>query len=206
MKATEIYDVLYRKMAQQPWLEEWQESVWEIVYGGILVQNTSWANVAPSLMNLKRNFNFNPQAILALSENELQDQIRPSGFYTRKSQTIQNVLRWASSYHFSLATIRQLPAPQLRSKLLGLTGIGPETADYLMMYAFDHAGFITDKYSRRIFEWGGDPLPTNYDRAKLKVESELTLSDAEWRNFHAMIVNAGKIIKTQAEFEQEFLN
>lgn len=206
MQISAIYDVMYQKMGEQPWLEEWQESPWEVIYGGILVQNTSWVNVAPSLMNLKKNFNFDPQQILELSTEALQKQIRPSGFYTRKAQTIQNVLMWAQQYQFSIEKIQKLTSTQLRSELLALVGIGPETADYLMMYAFGHAGFIADKYSQRIFEWFGHPLPIKYEQAKNEVEEVLDLTDAEWQNFHAMIVNSGKEIKSKEDFVNEYIN
>ena len=83
-----IYQTMYARMGKQPWLEEWQETPWEVVYGGILVQNTSWRNVVPSLNNLKLNFNFNPKLILELSDEELQQNVRPSGFYTRKAAAI----------------------------------------------------------------------------------------------------------------------
>lgn len=206
MEIPTIYKMMYQKMGKQPWLEEWQESPWEVVYGGILVQNTSWVNVAPSLMNLKNNFNFDPHRILRLSNEALQIQIRPSGFYTRKSQTIQNVLTWAQKYQFSIEKIGALPTLRLRKELLALVGIGPETAYYLMMYAFDHAGFIADKYSQRIFEWMGHPLPSKYEQAKKEVEAAINLTDEEWKNFHAMIVNSGKEIKTKEEFVNEYIN
>ncbi|MDV2910444.1 DNA-3-methyladenine glycosylase [Pediococcus acidilactici] len=187
-----IYQTMYARMGKQPWLEEWQETPWEVVYGGILVQNTSWRNVVPSLNNLKLNFNFNPKLILELSDEELQQNVRPSGFYTRKAATIKNILQWAKGYDFSVSRIQNLTSSQLRAELLALHGIGPETADYVMMYAFEHAGFIADKYSRRLFERMGCPLPKGYEAAKKMVEAELDLSPEQWKNFHAMIVNDGK--------------
>lgn len=206
MQVSGIYQTMFCQLGQQPWLEDWQDSPWEVVYGGILVQNTSWANVAPSLQNLKRNFNFDPISILSIENDDLIQNIRPSGFYTRKSQTIKRVLEWASQYDFSIKEIHDLGSHRLRKELLSLVGIGPETADYIMMYAFERPGFICDRYSRRIFDWFGYQLPNGYDQAKQKVEQELQLNAKEWQNFHAMIVNSGKRIKTKEEFVNEFIN
>lgn len=206
MKIFDIYQTMFQQMGQQPWLEEWQECPWEVVYGGILVQNTSWSNVAPSLTNLKEHFQFDPEQILQISTDELIQNIRPSGFYTRKAQTIKNTLEWAQQYQFSIETIQNIERSKLRNELLALVGIGPETADYIMMYAFEQSGFIADKYSRRIFDWFGYQMPKGYAAAKREVEQNIELSDTEWKNFHAMIVNSGKKIKTKEEFVNEFIN
>ncbi|ANZ69490.1 endonuclease III domain-containing protein [Pediococcus claussenii] len=204
MKVGEAFNLMETKMGPQPWLEDWRESPWEIVFGGVLVQNTTWRNVEPSLNNLKERTGFDPNKLLQLTTIELQNLVRPSGFYTRKAQTLRNVSEWAAGHHFSVAEIKSSNQAKIRSELLNLSGIGPETADYVLMYAFDMPGFIADKYSRRIFEWMGIAVGTKYDDIKTSVESSVYLSENEWKEFHALIVNAGKQWKEVQDF-QEFM-
>ncbi|WP_412989219.1 endonuclease III domain-containing protein [Pediococcus siamensis] len=204
----DLYEIMNAQMGHQVWLQEgtdWAESPWEIIYGAILVQNTNWQNVAPSLVNLKTRTNFDPERVAHLDLAELTDLIRTSGFYTRKTQTIYNICHWLASYQFNLAKIKAYPQSKLRAELLALKGIGNETADYILMYVFDKPNFMVDAYSRRLFGWLGCQLPAKYRDAQHLIEAQVTFDLSGWQNFHALIVNYGKVVKTQMAFTQSFL-
>ncbi|WP_367371266.1 endonuclease III domain-containing protein [Pediococcus parvulus] len=213
MKATkitlnELYNIMETNMGPQVWLQDgtdWAESPWEVIYGSILVQNTNWKNVAPSLLKLKTATNFDPEKIEHLSLEELTDLIRTSGFYTRKTQTIFNICHWLENYQFDLAKIKTYPQVDLRHELLSLKGIGNETADYILMYVLDKPNFMVDAYSRRLFGWLGCKLPSQYQQAQALIEVQVTFNLEKWQNFHALIVNYGKTVKTKIAFEESFL-
>ncbi|WP_317766489.1 endonuclease III domain-containing protein [Pediococcus ethanolidurans] len=204
----DLYNIMETHMGHQTWLQDgtdWAESPWEVIYGAILVQNTNWQNVAPSLLKLKSRTNFDPQQVAQLDLKELTDLIRTSGFYTRKTQTIYNICHWLEKYHFDLAKIKTYSQPKLRHELINLKGIGNETADYILMYVLDKPNFMVDAYSRRLFGWLGCQLPSKYTQAQDLIESQVTFNLEKWQNFHALIVNYGKTVKNKAAFEKSFL-
>ncbi|AVK61284.1 endonuclease III [Lactobacillus sp. CBA3605] len=208
MQVVDLYQILTTNLGPRHWLEPGvppAETPWEILWGGVLVQNTNWRNVDYALANLKQATQFRPQAILALSAPELTTLVKPAGFYTRKVPTLQALATWSSQYSFDLAAMRALPAARLRSELLALKGIGNETADYFSMYVFDQPTIIVDTYLRRLFTWLGQPLPAQYGRAQALIEANWTYDFAQAREWHAQIVDFGKQVKTPADFQQSFL-
>ncbi|KRN66248.1 endonuclease III-like protein [Pediococcus cellicola] len=204
----ELYTIMNANMGPQTWLQpgtDWAESPWEVIYGAILVQNTNWQNVAPSLLKLKAKTNFDPQKVEHLSLAELTELIRTSGFYTRKTQTIFNVCHWLEKYQFDLAQLKQRSQTALRQELISLKGIGNETADYILMYVLDKPNFMVDAYSRRLFSWLGCQLPSDYLQAQALIEKQVSFDLKKWQDFHALIVNYGKTVKGKKAFTQSFL-
>ena len=197
-------------MGQQPWLRPgtpWAENAWEIIWGSILVQNTNWKNVEPSLNNLKdaTDGTFHPEKLLELSQESVIDLIRPSGFYQRKSQTLLAMARGLSTHHNDLDQLRSLDKGTLRKELLAIKGIGFETADYIMMYVLDQPAFMVDKYARRLFEMLGAQMPVKYSDFQRLVEQHVDLDLDGFREFHALIVEFGKVVKNPVDFADSFL-
>lgn len=208
MTIDDLYQALLTDLGPRHWLEPGvapAETPWEILWGGVLVQNTNWRNVDYALANLKVATQFDPQQLLALSTTELTALVKPAGFYTRKVPTLQGLAAWAKQYDFNLTTMRQLPAVQLRRELKALKGIGDETADYFSMYVFDNPTIIVDTYLRRLFAWLGQALPSSYLKAQALIDGAWTYDFAHAREFHALIVDYGKQVKTTAAFEASAL-
>ncbi|MFC6200464.1 endonuclease III domain-containing protein [Lactiplantibacillus nangangensis] len=208
MTIDELYHLMLTTMGPQHWLESGvapAETPWEILWGGVLVQNTNWRNVDYALENLKQATQFEPQRLLELSSAELTTLVKPAGFYTRKVPTLQGLANWSSQYDFDLARIRALPAPQIRRELKALKGIGDETADYFTMYVFNKPTIIVDTYLRRLFGWLGLALPSSYVKAQALIAANWDYDFPMAREFHALIVEFGKQVKAVPAFQQSFL-
>jgi len=208
MTIDELYHVMLTAMGPQHWLAPGvapAETPWEILWGGVLVQNTNWRNVDYALANLKQATQFEPQQLLALPTAELTSMVKPAGFYTRKVPTLQALAAWSGQYDFDLTKIRALPAVQIRRELKALKGIGDETADYFTMYVFNQPTIIVDTYLRRLFTWLGLQLPASYVKAQMLIAANWTYDFPMAREFHALIVEFGKQVKSAPDFQQSFL-
>jgi len=208
MTIDELYHLMLTTMGPQYWLEPGiapAETPWEILWGGVLVQNTNWRNVDYALENLKQATQFEPQRLLELSSAELTTLVKPAGFYTRKVPTLQGLAQWSGHYEFDLARIRALPATQIRRELKALKGIGDETADYFTMYVFNKPTIIVDTYLRRLFSWLGLTLPSSYVKAQAMIAANWDCDFTMAREFHALIVEFGKQVKSAPAFQQSFL-
>lgn len=203
-----LYQQMLTAMGPRNWLEAGvapAETPWEILWGGILVQNTNWRNVDYALANLKTATAFEPERLLALSDADLTTLVRPAGFYTRKVPTLKALAGWCEQYNFDLTVMRALPAERLRHELKLLRGIGDETADYFSMYVFHQPTIIIDTYLRRLFGWLNQPLPSNYLQAQQLVMRAWHYDLMTAWEWHALVVDFGKQVKTTADFEQSFL-
>ena len=196
---TDLYHELATLLGPSGWWPA--DSKFEILVGAILVQNTNWRNVDKSLDNLRAKTQFDPQAIANLSQVELQELIRPSGFYRNKSRAINGLFSWLSHANFDLAIVATTEPSRLRQQLLALPGIGEETADAMRLYVFDQPTFIADNYCRRLFSWLGQDFSTY---TKLKAHTHEVegwgLHDAQ--EFHGLIDNFGKTVKSAEDFAQ----
>jgi endonuclease-3 related protein len=188
---TEIYDKLYSHFGPQHW---WPgDTPFEIAVGAILTQNTNWGNVEKAITNLKEVKKLNSRALRNISPTELASLIRPAGYFNIKADRLKHFIVFLSdNYNGSMKKMREEPEP-LREKLLGVKGIGPETADSIMLYALEKPVFVIDAYTKRIF-------------SRHKLVSENTayhdLQDIFYRNlpqdvkmfneYHALIVMLGK--------------
>ena len=158
----ELYEELARHMDHAPW---WNTTnPWEIMIGAILVQNTNWKNVAYSLANIHETIGFTPEKIVETEQSVLEEQIRPSGFYKNKSRTIKKLFDWLADNDFDLTFLQQKSTEELRKTLLSIKGIGPETADVLLVFVFDKVVFIADTYAQRIFQKLGIKETLNYKK------------------------------------------
>ncbi len=184
-----IYDRLYKQYGPQGWWPA--ESKFEMMIGAILVQNTNWTNVEKALANLK--LHLEPKALGKLSNDTLAKLIIPSGYYNIKARRIKSFLEWFQTYNYDIDKIKKIDRNRLRQELLNINGIGPETADVMLLYAFDKAIFVVDAYARRIFNRLGYDMPKSYDGFRQKVELELPCDLKLYNEFHALIVEHAKV-------------
>ncbi len=161
-----------------------------MMMGSILVQNTSWRNADKALDNLKPFLK--PEAIDYLSIDELAHLIRPSGFFNIKAKRIKSYMKWFKTYNYDIDLIKKIDRHQLRKELISIQGIGPETADVILIYAFDIPIFVVDAYARRIFYRLGYDMPESYDEFRKQIEKDLPMDLMLYNEFHALLVEHAK--------------
>lgn len=146
-----------------------------MIVGAILTQNTAWSNVEKALGNLRRAKVLSIARLRNLPINELEELIRSAGYFRQKAARLHAFVAWLDlHYGGSLQRMFRVPTAQLRAELLGLNGIGPETADSILLYAGQHEIFVVDAYTRRVFERHRVTKPgAKYDEIRALVESAL---------------------------------
>jgi endonuclease-3 related protein len=188
-----VYDILYKRYGPQGW---WPgDTQFEVIVGAILTQNTAWSNVEKAIANLRRSGALRtPKAMAAKSMGDLAKLIRPAGYYNVKSLRLLNFLGFLERE--CGMSIRRLSADgtaSLRKRLLSVNGIGPETCDSILLYAFGRPVFVVDAYTRRIFSRHGlFGEGASYEHMQ-KVFTDALRRDARLFNeYHALIVRVGK--------------
>ncbi|MCC6387616.1 MAG: endonuclease [Dehalococcoidia bacterium] len=165
----------------------------EVIVGAILVQNTAWANVERALDRLRAANALTPEAMDALPGAALEELVRPSGQYRQKAKKLRAMLALAAR-HGGLAALLALPAPLLRAELLATWGIGPETADAIIVYAAREPAFVIDAYTMRLFSRLDVGPVTSRDYATWQTffTAHLPEDRDTWARYHALIVMHGK--------------
>ena len=184
----QIYEKLYNYYGPQNWWPA--ETPFEMMIGSILVQNTNWRNVEKALERLRPHLE--PEKIDKLPMEELAQLIRSSGFYTVKAKRIKAFISWFKQYDYDIAEIKTMTKEKLRQELLQIHGIGRETADVMLVYAFDKPIFVVDAYARRIFYRLGYDMPSSYDGFRELVEMELPSDVTLYNEYHALLVEHAK--------------
>jgi endonuclease-3 related protein len=166
----------------------------EIIVGAILTQNTSWTNVERAIANLRRENLLTPSAIENASFGKLACLIRSSGYFRQKAKKLKSFVHFLrAEYRGSLTRMFRAPTTALRQQLLAVHGIGPETADSILLYAGGHPVFVVDAYTRRIFERHEVITPKpSYEQIRELFERSLPADVALYNEFHALIVHTGK--------------
>jgi endonuclease-3 related protein len=188
----QAYERLLEAYGPQSW---WPgQSPFEIVVGAVLTQNTAWKNVEQAIENLRDNGLLEPQALFALALDELAEVIRPSGYYRVKARRLMNLVRVIVERHDgSLDAMLAQPQDQLREELLCINGVGPETADSILLYAAERPSFVVDAYTARVLKRHGWIEPeADYYAIKEHFEQALPSDAALYNEYHALIVRVGK--------------
>jgi endonuclease III related protein len=188
----EYYEALFTAHGPQHW---WPgRMAFEIIVGAILTQNTSWTNVEAAIRNLRREKLLTPRAIETVAFARLARLIRSSGYFRQKAKKLKCFVRFLrAEYGGSLRKMFGTPTPALREKLLAVHGIGPETADSILLYAGKHPVFVVDAYTRRLLERHQLATPAHrYDEIRELFERSLSSDAALYNEFHALIVRTGK--------------
>lgn len=148
-KIREIYSTLAKAWGPQHWWPA--QSRFEVIVGAILTQNTSWSNVELALRNLRRSKALTLKRMRKMPQSRIEELIRSSGYFRQKAIRLKNFISFLDrEYSGSLGTMFRQPLELLRAQLLTLNGIGPETADSILLYAGQHPVFVVDAYTRRI--------------------------------------------------------
>ena len=170
------------------------ETAFEVMVGAILTQNTAWTNVEKAISALRKRGLLTPTALLGISDNELAEVIRPSGYYHIKAARLKALVQFfMEDYSGSIAAMKAESLPVLREKLLAVRGVGPETADSILLYACRKPVFVIDSYTRRIlFRHDLIDEPSGYDRIQTLMMASLPSDITMFNQFHALIVVAAK--------------
>ncbi|NCB50212.1 MAG: endonuclease III domain-containing protein, partial [Alphaproteobacteria bacterium] len=143
---TKMYDSLYRSFGPQHW---WPgETSFEVIIGAILTQNTNWNNVEKAILNLRRKKLLTPLSLRRVPEDQLALLIKPAGYFNVKADRLKCFIEFLFvAYEGDLKRMGQEKWPVLRKKILSVKGIGPETADSILLYAFNKPIFVVDAYT-----------------------------------------------------------
>jgi endonuclease-3 related protein len=192
---TELQEAFQRLLAAfgpQHW---WPgDSAFEVMVGTVLVQNTAWRNVERAIANLRDANLMDPRKLYALPVDELAELIRPAGYYQVKARRLRNLLQLVvESYDGSLDEMFAIELAALREQLLSVHGVGPETADAILLYAGGMPTFVVDTYAHRVLVrhgWIGDDA--SYDEIKELFEASLPADAMLYNEYHALLVRVGK--------------
>ncbi|WP_290651861.1 endonuclease III domain-containing protein [Aquisalimonas sp.] len=184
-----VFDALYAAFGPQDW---WPARTgYEVMAGAVLTQNTAWRNVRRALANLRAIDALEPSALMAVDELLLAEQLRPSGYYNIKAARLRN-LTAALLMDGGMEAWQASNTAMLRQRLLGIKGIGEETADCILLYALHRPVFVIDAYTRRIMARlglaGGDEP---YARLAALFEENLPRDPELYNEFHALLVRLG---------------
>jgi endonuclease-3 related protein len=188
----EVYDRLFAAYGPQNW---WPgESPLEVLIGAVLTQNTSWANVAAAIDRLREADLLDPHALFALPPEQLEELIRPAGYFRVKARRLRNLLELlVGRYDGSLEAMFATGLETLRAELLSVNGIGPETADSILLYAASLPTFVVDAYTYRVFaRHGWIDFDADYPTIKDHFESGLDRDVQLYNEYHALLVQVGK--------------
>lgn len=188
----ELYRSLGDVYGMQPWWPA--ESPFEVLVGAVLTQNAAWTNVEKAIGRMKAAGLMSLSAVLTADLPELAEAIRPSGYFNVKARRLRNLCEFLHC-HGGLDSFANLPLDAQRSALLGVNGIGPETADDILLYAFEQPVFVIDAYTRRLLQRVGlTQGPESYEELRQGFERALQRDVQVFQQYHALIVVHAKVV------------
>ena len=191
-RLTEIYRLLFARYGPQHW---WPgDTPFEVIVGAILTQSAAWGNVEKAISNLKQARAMTPLSLRELPLDKLAKLIYPSGYYNAKALKLKSfVEHLEKAREDSLEMLFSLDTQRLRSELLNIHGIGPETADSIILYAAHKPIFVIDAYTRRIIaRLGLSPSQDNYSAFQALFMDNLPADEVLFNEYHALLVRHGK--------------
>lgn len=182
-KFKRIYDILYTEYGKQGWWPvKTKNKQFEVIIGAVLTQNTNWKNVEKALINLEKEKLISIDGIRKVRKDRLAKLIKPSGYYNQKAERLKIIAEFFSK--------NKNPT---RAELLAVKGIGPETADSILLYAFGKPVFVIDAYTKRIFSRiGMCDGNCEYNELQEKFHSALPKNVKMFNEYHALIVELAK--------------
>jgi len=186
-----IYSRLFECYGPQHW---WPgETPFEVMAGAILTQSAAWSNVEKAINNLKAANALSALTLRKLAIKDIATLIRPSGYYNAKAKKLKALVNWLGRYDDDIPRLAARDTAGLRKELLAVHGIGPETADSILLYALDKPVFVIDAYTRRIFtRLGIKPEKDTYDEWQKLFMNSLSVDRRLFNEYHALIVRLGK--------------
>ena len=187
-----IYNKLYKAFGPQHW---WPgDTPFEVAVGAILTQNTNWGNVEKAINNLKKEKVLGARAIHDMPVKKLASLIQPSGYFNIKAKRLKSFINFLmNDYHGSMQRLKKEEMHSLRRKLLSVNGIGPETADSILLYALDKPVFVIDAYTKRVLSRHKilrheDSYEKYQELFHLSLKKDVKL----FNEYHALFVRVGK--------------
>ena len=187
-----MYEAMHAALGPSFW---WPgDTPFEIAIGAILTQNTNWQNVEKAIANLRKNGFLEAEAMHRLAVPELAELIRPAGYYNIKARRIFNFLHFLrDEAGYDLEALKGRRLKELRPKILGVNGIGPETADSILLYALEFPTFVVDAYTARLMGRHGLAWEDiDYYELQAIFMDALPVDVALYNEYHALIVRVGK--------------
>jgi endonuclease-3 related protein len=187
-----MYHTLWNAYGPQGW---WPgESPFEVIVGAILTQNTAWLNVEKAIARLKETGTFTPEALARIPLEHLAPILKSSGYFNIKAARLKSFINFLfENYQGRLERMFREDLPTLREKLLSVRGIGPETADSILLYAGGYPIFVVDTYTRRVVSRHGLlPEDAGYDRIQNRFMAQIPQDVRLFNEYHALIVRVGK--------------
>jgi len=192
MEPIDIYLRLLDEFGPQKWWpmqKGFHPKEWEVCVGAVLTQNTNWGNVEKALKELKEAGITTPEKTLKVRNHVLKNYIKPSGYYTQKVHRLKALAEFVSQFESEKSFLEGVD----RKDLLLLHGIGPETADSILLYAAGKKYFVVDAYTRRVFSrFGLIREKWEYDKIRHFFEKNLPKDPEVYKEFHALIVKLAK--------------
>lgn len=192
VKLKSTYKKLYAYFGAQHW---WPgETSFEVIVGAILTQNTNWANVEKAIANLKKYNALGPKKIKTMPPKKLASLIRPAGYYNIKAGRLKEFIEFLFRYYNAdLKKMSSKDTAALRAELLGVKGIGPETADSILLYALNKPSFVVDAYTKRILSRHGLVKESaSYEEVQNLFMKNLEKEVKLFNEYHALLVRLGK--------------
>jgi endonuclease-3 related protein len=192
----DIFERIFRRLFDFFGPQHWWpgETVEEIIIGAVLTQNTNWSNVERAIDNLRKNNALSLKKILSIPPRLLSEMIRPSGYYNIKEKRLRAVADYfLDRCNGAFDLFNNIPLDTLRSELLSVYGVGPETADSILLYALKRPVFVVDAYTRRLgIRHGFLRKNQGYESIRNLFEASLEKNDRFFNEYHALIVRLGK--------------
>jgi endonuclease III related protein len=187
-----IYHRLYQTFGPQNW---WPgDSPFEVIVGAVLTQNTSWSNVEKAIENLKNHKALSAHILHEMPAVKLADMIRPAGYFNIKAARLKYFMDFLmNSYSGNIEKMKKNDMKSLREQLLQINGIGPETADSILLYALEKPAFVIDTYTKRVLSKHGImDYEKSYDEFQELFLSQLKRDVKMFNEYHALFVKVGK--------------
>ncbi len=192
---TQVSLTVYRRLLKSLGPQRWWpgETPFEVMVGAVLVQNTAWKNVERAIANLRDAGVLDPHAIHALPQPQLEELLRPAGYFRVKAKRLRHLVDYVvERYDGSLDAMRAADVSTLREELLAVHGVGPETADSILLYALDKPAMVVDAYTHRIWaRHGWIDYEADYHRLQDEVLRGLPDELAVLNELHALLVQVG---------------
>ncbi|MBI5073202.1 endonuclease [Candidatus Woesearchaeota archaeon] len=198
---TQVYNELLRVYSHQGWWpinNEYKKrstlsdtEKFEIIVGALLTQNTSWIQVEKALNELRKNNCLSVQGIIETKQETLGQYIKPAGYFNQKSERLKIIAQFLLQH--PLAELQQMETNRLRALLLSVKGIGPETADSIILYAFSKPSFVIDTYTKRIMSRIGlCRKDVTYDELQELIVRNIPVDVEMYNEYHALLVEHAK--------------
>ncbi len=188
--------LMYKRLLEYFGPQHWwpAETRFEVIVGAILTQNTNWGNVEKAIERMRLAGCLDPAALRDIAEDRLAEFVRPAGYFNIKARRLKNFMHFFyKEYDGNISEMKKEPINILRKKLLSVNGIGPETADSILLYALDKPIFVVDAYTRRLLlRHRIIAADTDYDDIQNVFMSRLPHNVDMFNEYHALIVRLGK--------------